>query len=114
MTLLYGQTVVIVRAPYITDRYGNTTSERDWTRATRTTVRRVSVQPDTSTEGTGDRPVVVSGWRLITRRGVDIDLTAGDRVEHAGRVLDVDGDIARWIVGGRIHHAEARLKEVDG
>ncbi|MFH8593094.1 hypothetical protein [Streptomyces rimosus] len=114
MTLLYGQTVVIVRAPYITDRYGNTTAERDWSRATKTTVRRVSVQPDTSTEATGDRPVVVSGWRLITRRGVDIDLTAGDRVEHAGRVLDVDGDVARWTVGGRIHHTEARLKEVSG
>ncbi|MEV0445449.1 hypothetical protein AB0I84_08180 [Streptomyces spectabilis] len=114
MTLHYTQTVVILRAPFVTDRYGNTTSDRDWDRATRTTVRRVSVQPDTSAEDTGDRPVVVTGWRLITRTGVDIDLAPGDRVDALGRVLDVDGDVARWTVGGRIHHVEARLKEVSG
>ncbi|MFE5896854.1 hypothetical protein ACFQ67_05450 [Streptomyces sp. NPDC056488] len=87
---------------------------RDWTRATRTTVRRVSVQPDMSTEGTGDRPVVVTGWRLATRRGVDVDLKPGDRVVALGRLLDVDGDVARWTVAGRHHHTEARLKGVDG
>ncbi|MFG3036860.1 hypothetical protein ACGFYZ_08150 [Streptomyces sp. NPDC048330] len=115
MTALhYTQTVVVLRAPYVVDRYGNETSERDWTRATRTTVRRVSVQPDVSTEATGDRPMVVTGWRLVTRRGVDIDLQPGDRVTALGRLLDVDGDTARWTVAGRHHHTEARLKEVTG
>ncbi len=114
MTLHYTQTVVILRAPYVTDRYGNTTSERDWDRAAKTTVRRVSVQPDTSAEDTGDRPVVVTGWRLVTRTGADIDLTPGDRVVALGRLLDVDGDVARWTLGGRHHHTEARLKEVNG
>ncbi|GGV54195.1 hypothetical protein [Streptomyces spectabilis] len=114
MTLHYTQTVVLLRAPFITDRYGNTTSDRDWDRSTRTTVRRVSVQPDTSAEDTGDRPVVVTGWRLVTRTGVDLDLAPGDRVVALGRVLDVDGDVARWTLGGRHHHTEARLKEVSG
>ena len=114
MTLHYGQTVVILRAPYVVDRYGNTTTERDWASATRTTVRRVSVQPDASTEDTGDRPVIASGWRLVTRRGVDVDLLPGDRVVALGRVLDVDGDVARWTLGRRHHHTEARLKEVSG
>ncbi|MFI7357167.1 hypothetical protein ACIBTP_24930 [Streptomyces avidinii] len=114
MTLHYTQTAVIIRAPYVIDRYGNTTSERDWANATRTTVRRVSVQPDTSTEDDGDRPAVTTGLRLTTRRGVDIDLLPGDRVVAVGRLLDTDGDVARWVVGSRHHHTEARLKEVTG
>ncbi|MEW2034901.1 hypothetical protein AB0901_30920 [Streptomyces roseifaciens] len=114
MTLHYTQTVVIVRASFVVDRYGNETSDRDWSRATRTTVRRVSVQPDQSAEAEGDRPTVTTGLRLSTRRGVDIDLAPGDRVEHAGRVLETDGDVARWTTGGRHHHTEARLKEVSG
>ncbi|MFJ3858156.1 hypothetical protein ACIPRL_18165 [Streptomyces sp. NPDC090085] len=112
--LHYTQTVVILRAPYVTDRYGNTTAERDWASATRTTVRRVSVQPDASNEDDGDRPAVTTGLRLTTRRGVDIDLTPGDRVVAVGRLLDTDGDVARYVVGGRHHHTEARLKEVTG
>ncbi|QDY79791.1 hypothetical protein [Streptomyces qinzhouensis] len=114
MTLLYTQTVVTLRAPFVVDRYGNETTVRDWTRATRTTVRRVSVQPDQSAEGTGDRAAVVTGWRLITRRGVDVDLGPGDRIEHAGRLLDVDGDVQRYVLGGRHHHTECRLREVSG
>ncbi|MFD9629790.1 hypothetical protein [Streptomyces violascens] len=114
MTLHYAQTVVIVRAPFVVDRYGNTTSDRDWDRATRTTVRRVSVQPTESTEDAGDRPTVVTGLRLITRRGVDVDLIPGDRVVALGRLLDVDGEPGRYVVGGRHHHTEARLKEVAG
>ncbi|SCD35524.1 hypothetical protein [Streptomyces sp. OspMP-M43] len=113
-TLHYTQTVVILRAPFVVDRYGNTNSERDWSSATRTTVRRVSVQPDTSAEDDGDRPAVTTGLRLTTRRGVDIDLIPGDRVVAVGRLLETDGDVARWVVGGRLHHAEARLKEVTG
>ncbi|MFJ2906869.1 hypothetical protein [Streptomyces sp. NPDC087212] len=114
MTLHYTQTVVILRAPFVVDRYGNTTSERDWSNATRTTVRCVAVQPDASTEDTGDRPVVVTGWRLVTRTRADIDLAPGDRVVALGRLLDVDGDVARWTLAGRHHHTEARLKGVDG
>ncbi|MER5862201.1 hypothetical protein [Kitasatospora sp. NPDC002040] len=112
---LYRQTVVIYRAPYRLDRYGNATTERDWTRATATTVRSVAVQPDSTAEADGDRPAVTTGWRLITRRGVDLDLIPGDRVLSAGRLLETDGEVARWWESaGRIHHAEARLVVVAG
>ncbi|MFE2977464.1 hypothetical protein [Streptomyces sp. NPDC059258] len=114
MTLHYTQTVVILRAPFVADRYGNTTSERDWSSATRTAVRRVAVQPSTTEEAEGDRPAVTTGLRLFTRRGVDIDLIPGDRVVAVGRLLEVDGEPARYVVGGRHHHIEARLKEVEG
>ncbi|MER8067191.1 hypothetical protein ABTZ59_02595 [Streptomyces sp. NPDC094034] len=105
---------MVLRAPFLVDRYGNTTSERDWSSATRTTVRRVSVQPDATSEDDGDRPAVTSGLRLITRRGVDVDLIPGDRVVVMGRLLDTDGEPARYVVDGRHHHTEARLKEVAG
>lgn len=114
MTLHYTQTVVILRAPFVVDRYGNATSERDWSSAIRTTVRRVSVQPDSASEAEGDRPAVTTGLRMITRRGVDVDLVPGDRVVALGRLLDTDGEPARYVVGGRHHHTEARLKEVVG
>ncbi|MFE4514424.1 hypothetical protein ACFRMQ_09575 [Kitasatospora sp. NPDC056783] len=114
MSLHYGQTVVTLRAPFVVDRYGNTTSERDWTRATSTTVARVDVVPQESTEAVGDRPVVVTGWRLITRPGTDVDLGPGDRVTALGRLLEVDGEPARYLLGARHHHTEVRLKEVNG
>ncbi|MFJ7250762.1 hypothetical protein ACIQWA_39825 [Kitasatospora sp. NPDC098652] len=114
MTLLYAQTVVVLRAPAVVDRYGNEGTARDWSAATRTTVRRVAVQPDVSTEAEGDRQAVVTGWRLVTRPGADIDLVPGDRVVALGRLLEVDGAPARFSVGDRHHHTEARLKAVDG
>ncbi|MFJ8472169.1 hypothetical protein [Kitasatospora sp. NPDC094011] len=110
----YRQTVVTHRAPLVVDRYGNTTSERDWGAATSTTVRGVDVVPQESTEAVGDRPVVVTGWRLLTRRGVDIDLGPGDRVTALGRLLEVDGSPARYPLGDRHHHTEVRLREVTG
>lgn len=114
MSLRYRQTVVTHRAPFVVDRYGNATTERDWPRVVSTTVRRVEVLPDASTEAEGDRPVVITGWRLITRRGVDVDLIPGDRVTALGRLLEVDGEPARYPLGGHHHHTEVRLKEVAG
>ncbi|MER6364980.1 hypothetical protein [Kitasatospora sp. NPDC001527] len=113
MTLRYRQTVVTHRAPFVVDRYGNTTAERDWSRAISTTVPRVEVVPQESTEAVGDRPVVVTGWRLITRHGNDVDLQPGDRVTALGRLLEVDGEPARYQLGGH-HHTEVRLMEVVG
>ncbi|MFG2916256.1 hypothetical protein ACGF0D_25620 [Kitasatospora sp. NPDC048298] len=114
MTLLYAQTVVIVRAPAVVDRYGNESTDRDWANATRTTYRRVSVQPDVSTEAEGDRPTVVTGWRLVTRPGADLDLVPGDRVAALGRLWECDGEPGRYSVGGQHHHTEAHLKAVAG
>ncbi|MET7869596.1 hypothetical protein [Streptomyces cyaneofuscatus] len=114
MTLHYTQTVVVVRAPHVVDRYGNTTSDRDWPSATRTTVRRVAVQPGTTEEAGGDRRTVTTGLRLITRRGDDVDLVPGDRVVALGRLLDVDGEPARYVASRRHHQTEARFEEVVG
>lgn len=114
MSLLYPDTVTIVRAPYVVDKYGNTTNQRDWANATRTTVASVSVQPDGSAEEVGDRTSVVTGWRVITSKGRDLPALSGDRIEFDGMTLEVDGEVGRYRLGPRIHHAEARLRRVTG
>jgi hypothetical protein len=111
---LFGETVTLVRAPFKVDKYGNTTSERDWASATRTPYPGLMVQPDGSTEATGDRPSVITGWRLITPKARDFPALATDRVEWDGLTLAVDGEVGRFRVGGRLHHVEARLKRVSG
>lgn len=114
MSALYGETVTLVRAPLKVDKYGNTTSEWDWAAATRTEYRGLMVQPDSSNEATGDRPSVITGWRLITPKGRDFPSLPTDRVEWEGLTLAVDGEVGRFRVGGRLHHCEARLKRVSG
>lgn len=79
---------------------------------------RVSVQPASSVDRGDNRASTVSGWRLITPAGVDLDLRATDRVEHRdGRTFEVVGEPLRWphpIRPGGVHHLEASLQRVVG
>lgn len=113
MSGAFTDSIVRLRAPLIVDKYGNA-SVRDWANAVRTAVGNASVQPDNSIEETGDRSSVVTGWRLFTRTGTDLDLLATDRVEFSGMTLETDGEVGRYRFGGRVHHIEARLKRVTG
>jgi hypothetical protein len=111
--MLYQQSLVIVRPGTIADEYHN--ARPDWgASATRTPISGVNVQPSGgSTEETDDRQVTVTGWRLYTPRGVDLDLRETDRVEFDGMKLQVVGKVARWPApGGGVHHVEADLREV--
>lgn len=115
MSRHYAHTITRVRAPVAPDRYGN--QRPDWTAAQRLTVPGVNVQPGgsppQSEEYTADRQTTVTGWRLYTRPGMDLDLVETDRIEYAGLVLEVDGKVGRWRINGRVHHVEAGLREVD-
>lgn len=114
MELLYGDSVIRIRAELITDRYGNTTTVRDWDNAERVEIDGVSVQPGETVEFTGDRNTIDSLWRVITPRGRDADVERTDRMEVHGVLMEVDGDVARYTLGGRIHHAEIRLRRLEG
>ncbi|MEU2724074.1 hypothetical protein [Streptomyces smyrnaeus] len=115
MSRHYAHSIVRVRAPEVTDRYGN--KQRDWANAVRTSMVGVNVQPagspSQSDEDNGDRQTTVTGWRLYSPRGMDVDLLETDRVEYEGMTLEVDGKVGRWRVGGTVHHVEASLREVD-
>jgi hypothetical protein len=111
--MLYLQDIIIVRAGTTTDRYGNKLD--DWgAGATRIPVSGVNVQPSGgSTEDTDDKQVTVTGWRLYTPRGMDVDLKETDRVEAWGTTMQIVGKVARWPApGGGVHHVEADLREV--
>lgn len=111
--MLYLQSITILRAGAAADEYGN--HRPDWSAPVRTLVSGVNVQPaGGSNEDTDDKQLTVTGWRLYTPRGMDLDLRETDRVEFDGMVLQVVGKLARWPApGGGVHHIEADLREVD-
>ncbi|MEV5369008.1 hypothetical protein AB0N12_06545 [Streptomyces albogriseolus] len=113
MSVLYEQSVVIVRPATTTDRYGN--SRPDYgAAAQRIPVDQVNVQPSGgSTEDTDDRQITVTGWLLISAPGTMPDLRDTDRVEFDGQVLEVTGKVGRWPTPTAVRHIEAQLKEVD-
>jgi hypothetical protein len=108
MSLLAADSVTRWRATTTTDKYGNTVTTWDPDKG-KVTYSGVSVQPDYSTETTGDRSSRVTGLRLITPQGKDVDILATDRVLFAGVAYEVDGEVGRFRIGGRVHHVEARL-----
>jgi hypothetical protein len=114
---MWTSSITVLRAPVVVDRYN---SERfDWTDPARTPVEGVNVQPTVTTESTTEpRLQTISGWRVTSRAGVDIDIRATDRVELAdGTVCEVIGEVARWphpIRPGAVHHIEVDLQRVRG
>lgn len=115
MSLLYNDSIEVLRAPLAANRYRD--EKRNWDAAAATPYSGVNMQPEQvpldSTEHTDDRQTTVTRYLLITRRGMDIDLLETDRVAFAGMTLEVDGKVGRWpAAGGGLHHVEARLKEV--
>ena len=113
MSILYQQSAVIVRPAEVEDDYHNITFDYG-PAATRIPVSGVNVQPSGgSAEDTDGRQVTVTGWRLYTPRGRDLDLRETDRIEFDGMTLQVAGKVARWPApGGGVHHIEADLREV--
>lgn len=80
---------------------------------------RVSVQQIVSTEGTVERPQVITQLNLFTPPGTDIPgLNSQSRVRVGGMmVCDVVGKPARWpdpYREGTVHHVEAILEIVEG
>lgn len=114
MSILYTQSAVIVRPVEAEDEYHNIKFDYG-AAAARISVSGVNVQPQGgSSEDTDDRQVTVTGWRLYTPRGRDLDLRETDRIEFGGITLQVTGKVARWPApGGGVHHIEADLREVD-
>lgn len=112
----YHDTITVVRAPVIRDRWDNDTA--DWAAATRTVVVDVLVLPSSQIEdAAGNRIAVATGWRLYSAPGVDVDLRASDRVEWQGLSLEVIGEVGRWphpLRPATIHHIEAELRRMEG
>ena len=103
-------TAALIRPALGSDRYGNTTV--DYTgAATRTPIRAWIEQTSASEPLADGRDPAMTGWLLITNH---LDIAARDRIEHDGRVLEVDGLPAPVHTPAGVHHLEARLKSVEG
>jgi hypothetical protein len=107
------QPITVRRAPFVVDRYGNTTAVRDWAAAADHVVAGCSVQPASGTEDLEDRNAVVNRWTLYAPKGSDI--LATDRVVHQGTVYEVSSEIRRWTgATGDIDSTQATLEKVEG
>ncbi|MFB7900035.1 hypothetical protein ACFC1B_27335 [Streptomyces xiamenensis] len=108
-------TLVIIRAPIVTDPYGN--PRRDWAAATRTPLPGCRVQPVQ-----GSR---VNASDTIPREGLDrrrrvfaplaADIESTDRIEWAGETWVIEGDVDRWRgPTGAVAHTELILSRMEG
>lgn len=115
MTIIFLQTMTRRRAPVVSDPLGNET--RNWSAASDTALEGVSVQPNSQDEeGAAVRSGVVTGWRVQSRPGVDLDVLPSDRIVHDGIVCEVVGEVARWPdpLTGAVHHVEFTIRRWEG
>ena len=98
MRPLGSDTIVIVRAPLITDpRDGS--EYRDWNNATSTPISQCMVEPfmlaeKLNFEENRDREYARTALRIYAPPGTDIDIN--DRVEFEDHTYDVFGHPGRW------------------
>ena len=115
--MIWDQSVVRVRPGVRTDRGGNQVPDWAAPAATTTTIERLSVQPVVQSEQPdADRTSVITGWRVLSAPGTDVDIRSGDRVEYDGLTCEVQGEVGRWrdpLTGG-IHHVEWQMRRSTG
>lgn len=118
----FDQTAVRVRAGRKPDRGNPDVGVPDWSPGAvdRAVLPPLNIQPRTQAEAhenaQSDRTPVITGWRVQSDHGVDLDVTAADRIEWDGLLLEVEGEIARWPdpVGGALDHVEFNIRRVTG
>ncbi|MEV6102621.1 hypothetical protein [Nocardia sp. NPDC051981] len=111
----FRDTVVRLRAPLVTDAYGNRV--RDWAAAGRVPMSGWRVQPVQGTRLKTAETIPREGLERMRRafgpHGADVVRT--DRIEWAGSVWEIDGDVDPWRgPSGRIAHIELMLTRVEG
>ncbi|MER7813658.1 hypothetical protein ABZ714_30720 [Streptomyces sp. NPDC006798] len=114
----FPETAVRVRAGRRPDRGNPDGMVFDWSpgAVNRALLPPLNIQPRVQTESTdAERNAVVTGWRVQSDEGVDLDVTAVDRIEWNGDLFEVEGDVARWPdpLGG-LHHVEFSIVRVTG
>lgn len=115
----FDDTAVRVRAGRKVDRGNPDGTVLDWSPGAvdRLTLEALNIQPRIQVETTdAERNAVITGWRVQSDEGTDLDITAIDRIEWDGMTLQVEGDIARWPdpIAGGVHHVEFDITHVTG
>lgn len=115
--MIYDQAITIVTPGTKTSRSGDEIPDWDPDVATERTISGVSVQPALQAEPDGQvRDVTITGMRVITDDGIDVQIQPNERIRFEGLLYEVDGEIARWPdpVGVGVDHCEFNLKRVEG
>lgn len=105
------ETITCLRAPLVTDVYGNQVF--DWDDAVEVDVAECTVQPAPAPEANEgkSRDAVTRRWFVAGPPGADIIAT--DRVRRAGVVYEVDGAPLQYTTGVA-DHCELWLADVRG
>lgn len=107
--MILHETITRLRAPLVSDGYGN--QARDWDNAASMTFL-VHWSARAVGESVGDEPRTDSHIKLFG--GPDLDLEATDRITGPdGFTYEVDGEIQRSYLRGSLHHVRAYLRRID-
>ena len=109
-TGLMTQSATRLRAVMAEDPYSGETTHLDWSDPERLAIPQASMQPMQSGELTFDRDTFTARWWLWCPGHPDI--TGRDRIEYAGEIYEIEGDVMQW--PGRLPHTQLTLKKVDG
>ena len=115
--MFFFDSLVRVRAGTRISRGGDT--ERDWSpgAVSRLTVQDLNIQPASQNETVdATRAAVVTSWRVQSAEGSRPDITAADRLEWRGMLLEVDGEVAEWPdpLVDAVHHIEFTMVRATG
>ena len=109
-TGLMTQSAARLRAVTVEDPYSGEETGLDWSEPARLEIPKASIQPVQSGEVTFDRDTFTARWWLWCPGHPDI--SGRDRIEYAGEVYEIEGDVMQW--PGRLPHTQLMLKKVDG
>ncbi|MCX4801783.1 hypothetical protein OG594_08980 [Streptomyces sp. NBC_01214] len=114
---MFNQTAVRVRAGTRLDRGGNTIPDWSPGAVTELTVTGLNIQPNSQSERADEeRTAVVTGYRVQSAEGTAPDITAADRIEYAGLVYEVEGEVGVWpeLFSDTVHHIDFVMVRATG
>lgn len=104
--------VDVIRAVKRKDEYNS--EYLDWSTPLTVATGRASIQHFLTTEDDTDRQTTTEGLRMISDDPVLFNFEPTDRVVYNGDTYEVDAEIQKWRLFGRVHHIEVYLKRVVG
>ncbi|GAA3384496.1 hypothetical protein [Streptomyces racemochromogenes] len=114
---MFNQSAVRVRAGTRPDRGGNTAMDWSPGAVNRLTVTGLNIQPASQSESADEqRTAVVTGYKVQSAPGTAPDVKAADRIEWAGLVYEVQGEVGRWpqLFADSVHHIEFVMDRATG
>lgn len=109
-----GETVTVLTAAFIENRYGRYIVDPDWGNATETDVPGCLFAPQSTSEDNDGRTAVLVGARLYLPAGTILGST--DRVVIRGATYELDGEPSIWAdpFGSGLDGIEAQVRKVEG